>query len=179
MQIGERLKQLRLRMNLTQEELAIRCDLSKGFISQVERDQSSPSIATLVDILECLGTTLAEFFREEAHEPVFRYDDAYDTVDEELGHTIVWIIPNAQKNEMEPILLKLRPQGRTKQYAPHAGEVFGYVLSGTVTLHIGERKWRVKKGDSFYYTASEPYHLINNSTVSDTTLLWVSAPPFF
>jgi len=119
MKIGEKLKQLRLRTNLTQEELAIRCDLSKGFISQLERDQSSPSIATLVDILECLGTTPAEFFTESNPEQVrYRQDDAYDAIDEENGNTITWIIPSAQKNAMEPILLNLHPKGRTQEYAP-------------------------------------------------------------
>ena len=61
MNIGEKIKRLRIKNSLTQEELADRCELTKGFISQVERDLTSPSIATLVDILECLGTNLQEF----------------------------------------------------------------------------------------------------------------------
>ena len=58
MKIGEKIKRLRIRNQLTQEELANRCELSKGFISQVERDLTSPSITTLLDILECLGTNI-------------------------------------------------------------------------------------------------------------------------
>lgn len=61
MKIGEKIKRLRIQHNLTQEELADRCELSKGFISQVERELTSPSIATLVDILESLGTNLQDF----------------------------------------------------------------------------------------------------------------------
>ena len=57
MSIGGKLKELRILKGLTQEELADRAELSKGFISQVERDLTSPSIATLMDILQCLGTT--------------------------------------------------------------------------------------------------------------------------
>jgi len=179
MQIGEKLKQLRLRTNLTQEELAIRCDLSKGFISQIERDQSSPSIATLVDILECLGVTPAEFFTQTTPEQVrYRQEDAYDATDEDLGNTITWIIPSAQKNEMEPILISLRPGGRTGEYDPHAGEVFGYVLSGAATLHRGNKKWKIKKGDSIYYSATLPYYL-ENHTAHKATILWISAPPSF
>jgi len=180
MQIGEKLKQLRLRTNLTQEELATRCDLSKGFISQIERDQSSPSIATLVDILECLCTTPAEFFGDTApaEQVHYRQDDAYASEDEDLGHTITWIIPDAQKNEMEPILLTLRPGGQTQTYAPHAGEVFGYVLTGAATLHRGNQSWKVKKGDSIYYTATLPYYL-ENHTSYNATILWVSTPPSF
>ena len=179
MRIGEKLKQLRLRTNLTQEELAIRCDLSKGFISQIERDQSSPSIATLVDILECLGSTPEEFFKESAPEQVlYHQDDAYSTEDEDLGHTITWIIPSAQKNDMEPILVNLRPGGRTQTYDPHAGEVFGHVLSGAVTSRRGKQAWKIKKGDSIYYSASLPYYL-ENHTAKAATILWVSDPPSF
>lgn len=61
MNIGEKIKRLRKKNGLTQEELADRCELTKGFISQIERDLTSPSIATLVDILESLGTNLQEF----------------------------------------------------------------------------------------------------------------------
>lgn len=63
MKIGGKIKELRIQKSLTQEELADRCELSKGFISQLERDLTSPSIATLVDILQCLGTNLEEFFQ--------------------------------------------------------------------------------------------------------------------
>ena len=65
MQIGEKIKQLRVRNQLTLEELANRSELTKGFLSQVERNLTSPSIATLEDILEALGTTLVEFFAQE------------------------------------------------------------------------------------------------------------------
>ena len=51
MEIGEKIKRLRTKLGLTQEELAARTELSKGFISQLERDLTSPSIATLMDIL--------------------------------------------------------------------------------------------------------------------------------
>ena len=60
MQIGEKIRVLRMEKQLTQEELANRCELSKGFISQVENDLTSPSIATLIDILEILGTNFPD-----------------------------------------------------------------------------------------------------------------------
>ena len=57
---------MRNQKGLTQEELADRCELTKGYISQLENDLNSPSIATLADILSALGSNLAEFFKEEA-----------------------------------------------------------------------------------------------------------------
>ena len=68
MDIGEKLRRLRIQRNLTQEEMADRCELSKGFISQVERNLASPSIATLTDMLECLGSDLKTFFSEAEQE---------------------------------------------------------------------------------------------------------------
>ena len=70
MNIGSKLKELRVLKGLTQEELADRAELSKGFISQVERDLTSPSIATLMDILQCLGTSIGEFFNESTEEQI-------------------------------------------------------------------------------------------------------------
>ena len=70
MDIGSKIKELRVVKGLTQEELADRAELSKGFISQVERDLTSPSIATLSDILQCLGVSVAEFFAEDSDDQV-------------------------------------------------------------------------------------------------------------
>ncbi len=68
MKIGRRIKNLRLKKGLTQEELGERTDLTKGYISQIERDLSSPSIETFFDILEVLGCTPREFFYVEERE---------------------------------------------------------------------------------------------------------------
>ena len=56
-------------------------------------------------------------------------------VDEREGSTVHWIVPNAQKNEMEPILLELEPKGESQVIDPHDGEEFGYVLSGHIVLN--------------------------------------------
>ena len=63
MEIGSKIKRMRLRLGLTQEELADRTELTKGFISQLERDITSPSIATLMDILEALGSNVGGVFQ--------------------------------------------------------------------------------------------------------------------
>ena len=70
MEIGAKIKSIRLRRGLTQEELAMRAELTKGYISQLENDLASPSIATLMDILNVLGVTLQAFFAEEKEEQV-------------------------------------------------------------------------------------------------------------
>lgn len=179
MDIGKKIKQLRVEKGLTQEELASRCELSKGFISQVERDLTSPSIATLVDILECLGTDLRDFFNEVVEEKiVFSKDDIFETEDEELKFKLEWIVPNAQKNLMEPILVTLEPGGRYKEDEPHEGEEFGYVLVGSVYIHIGNKRYKAKKGEGFYYKP-RANHYISNAGKSVAKVIWVSTPPFF
>ena len=62
MDIGAKIKRIRLSNQLTLEELANRSELTKGFLSQLERDLTSPSVATLENILEELGTNLKYFF---------------------------------------------------------------------------------------------------------------------
>lgn len=177
MEIGQRIKQLRVMKGLTQEELADRAELSKGFISQVERDLTSPSIATLMDILQCLGVSVSEFFTEEPEEQiVFTKEDYFEKKDEENKNTIEWIVPNAQKNRMEPILLKLEPGGSTDPDSPHEGEEFGYVLSGSVTIHLGKKAYRAKKGETFYYVSGKQHYLTSKTGAS---VLWISSPPTF
>jgi transcriptional regulator with XRE-family HTH domain len=73
MVLGDKIKELRLQCDLTQEELANRCELTKGYISQLENDLTSPSIATLIDILSALGTTLKDFFSEEEEKKIVYY----------------------------------------------------------------------------------------------------------
>ena len=179
MKIGAKVKELRVQKGLTQEELADRTELSKGFISQLERDLTSPSIATLMDILQALGTDLKDFFNEEPEEQiVFKESDYFEKLDEEYGNKTEWIIPNAQKNIMEPIRLTLAPGGSTYPDNPHEGEEFGYILSGSITIHIGKKSYRAKKGESFYFTPKST-HYISASKKTGASLIWVSSPPSF
>ncbi|MDL2220059.1 cupin domain-containing protein [Eubacteriales bacterium OttesenSCG-928-N14] len=179
MQIGAKIKQLRKKYGLTQQELADRAELSKGFISQLERDLTSPSINTLVDILECLGTSLPEFFSESTEEKVvYGPQDIFETENAELGSKIEWLVTTAQKNMMEPILLTLQGKGSTAEEDAHEGEEFGYVLAGSIVLKIGGKKHKLKKGDSFYFSPNAPHSIVNN-TKKEAKVLWVSSPPSF
>lgn len=179
MGIGEKIKTLRLQNSLTQEELAERSELTKGFISQVERDLTSPSIATLVDILEGLGTNLQKFFSESIDEKiVFSKEDAFETENEELKYKLKWIIPNAQKNAMEPILIEIQPGGKSKEMEPYEGEEFGYVVNGSIFINMANEKYKVKKGESFYHRANST-HFIENAGKTKAIIIWVSTPPSF
>ena len=180
MEIGNKIRRIRLQRGLTQEELADRCELSKGFISLLERDLTSPSLDTLADILESLGTDLTSFFAKNGEEKiVFGEDDIFVKEDEELlKGCIRWLVPSAQKNRMEPILVEMAAGGETDEDDPHEGEEFGYVLSGTAKVIVGDRVERVRKGESFYYVPSASHKLVNAGT-GVCKVIWVSTPPSF
>jgi transcriptional regulator with XRE-family HTH domain len=179
MDIGDRIKNRRLKLGLTQEELAARTELSKGFISQLERNLTSPSIATLMDILEALGTDISDFFaRDEDEKVVFTPEDMFVKEDEEINSSVCWLVPNAQKNALEPIIVTIGAGGSTYPDDPHEGEEFGYVLSGTVTLICGDQKRKVRRGDAFYFHPTG-VHYLTNSGKSEGKVLWVSTPPSF
>ena len=177
MDIGKKIRELRIQNDLTLEALASRSELTKGFLSQVERNLTSPSISTLKDILEALGTNLSEFFHEEKEEQiVFSTQDFF--VDEQEGYTIEWIVPNAQKNEMEPILLTLHPHQQSHELSAHQGEEFGYVLRGTVTLVRGNKKYKLKAKETFYISGKTSHYLYNHGS-TDAVILWITTPPMF
>lgn len=177
-EIGRKLKDLRNRNGLTQQELADRTELTKGFISQLERGQVSPSVVTLMDLIECLGSTPAEFFKEDMPEQiVFSDNDCFEKVDEN-GNLIKWLVPSAQKFEMEPLLVELGPHQSLEQDKPHAGEEFGYVMLGRIQVHFGDKTYVVKAGESFYYRTTKT-HWITNPGNRTAKFLWISTPPEF
>jgi len=177
MNLGEKIKQMRNQLGLTQEELANRCELTKGYISQLENELNSPSIATLTDILSALGSNLSEFFREEAEEKVVFTKEEFFEKDSD-GVKWHWLIPNAQKNMMEPVLIELAEGVATAGDIPHEGEEFGYVLEGKLSIVLGNKRYTCKKGEAFYYPANKPHSIINKGK-STAKFLWVSTPPNF
>ncbi len=177
MDLGGKIKQMRNQKGLTQEELADRCELTKGYISQLENNVNSPSIATLTDILVALGSNLAEFFKEETEEKVVFTKDEFIEKDSD-GVLFRWLIPNAQKNMLEPVLVELQEGAATAGDIPHEGEEFGYVLEGRIAIALGNKHHTCKKGEAFYYSAGKP-HLILNKGKGKARFLWVSTPPNF
>ena len=171
MEIGTKLKALRLKSALTQEELADRCELTKGYISQLENDLTSPSISTLGDIITALGSSFGEFFSEEEELPLnYKVEDCFEKVTEDS--TVRWLVPSNEKLLMEPMKMTLLPGAETERDVPHDGEAFGYVLSGEITVASGNRKAKVKAGESFYYDSGKPHHIKNESQTA-SEFIWV------
>ena len=185
--IGRRIRNHRNRNGLTQQELADRTELTKGFISQLERGQVSASVlergqvsasvVTLMDLIECLGTTPAEFFKDEEEQVVFTEKEYFEKLDEQ-GNSRQWIVPTAQRFQMEPLLVVIQPHSSLEEDKPHNGEEFGYLMSGRLNLWLGDKVYHIKSGESFYYQASQK-HRIENSGSRPAKFLWISTPPEF
>jgi Predicted transcriptional regulators len=170
---GQKLRALRILKNLTQEELGERTDLTKGYISQLENDQASPTVETLQDILTVLGVSLAEFFQEgNATTPIlFGADQQVKHEDEEMGYQLTWLITDSNEREMEPVLLTIAPGGRFKAFDPSPAETFAYVVRGKVRLAIGEELVTASAHESLYFSAKSPHQLLNPFQKPVTLLL--------
>lgn len=177
MQLGKKIKNLRLQCGLTQKELADRCELTKGYISQLENDLTSPSIATLIVILSALGSSLNQFFSDVKEDKIV-FSESEFIEKKTDAYVLDWLVPNAQKNLMEPIRMELNSGCATEEDFAHEGEEFGYVLQGEITIKIGNVVKKCAKGESFYFVTDKPHTIYNNGKTK-AVFIWISSPPNF
>lgn len=180
MKIGEKIKNLRHAQELTQEDLANRADLTKGFISLLERDLQSPSLDTLEHILNALNTSAAEFFAHKGPAVVvFKPSQRVLIEDEdEPGVKREVLIAGAQDRDADMLLVTLEPGAITFKEKSHYGDECGLVLTGQIVFTLGKETYKASRGDAFYYTADKK-HWIENRSKSKAQIMWISAPPSF
>lgn len=177
MDIGKKLRILRLSNNLTQQELANKLDLTKGYISQIENNLTSPSLHTLFQILETLGTNVHEFFSQESEQVIVYKKDDYDAyAHDTLKYTWFDLIPKQLKFQMSPMMMEIEPGGQSEMDDPHTGEEFGFVLDGQITLVFNKKRYIIRKGESFFYQATKE-HFIQNNGQQVARIIWVTSPP--
>ncbi len=178
LQVGERIRELRMAQDLTQEELADRSNLTKGFISQLERDLTSLSLESLLGILQALDTDIVAFFRSQENDRfVFNAADRVSTDTYPEVAEFQLMCPGTANFEMEPALVTIEP-GQKIEESSHAGEEFGYVLQGRVMVEYGDRRSTAVKGECFYFVADRA-HTLSNPFNRAARVLWISAPPSF
>jgi len=176
--IGRKIKDLRLAADLTQGELAERADLTDGFISQIERGRTSISIDSLKQILDVLNISLSDFFREEERRNIVF--GVAEQVEIEEGGTakLTLLVPGATNRRMEPAILLLAGGTSTSLRSPFQGDCCGYVTRGRIKIQYGEEQFRIKSGESFYFTADCEFRIFN-SYRSEAEVLWLTSPPTF
>ena len=178
MKIGERIRNLRQMSNLTQEELAARANLTKGFISQVERDLTSISLDSLFQILGALDENISDFFREASQEKIVYREKDRVPIEKERIQRFELLVPGSTNRRLEPVLLTLKQGQATPKEKPHEGEEFGFVLQGRVSLQFGREIMKLKKGECFYFW-SEKVHWLQNKSSRNAVVLWITSPPYF
>jgi transcriptional regulator with XRE-family HTH domain len=179
MKIGSRIRSLRQQRELTQEELAERAGLTKGFISQMERNLTSISLDSLMQILGALGEKASHFFGDiEKEKIVYQIKDRVDLQNRNGVKGFSLPVAGSTSRLMEPAILTLGPMEGTEREEAHPGDELGYVLKGRVLIHFGKKVHRAKKGDCFYFTADRD-HFIRNIGSADAVIFWISAPPAF
>lgn len=150
MKIGAKIRRLRKLRGLTIEDVATGADLTKGFISQVERDMNVPSVLNLKQILDVLGVDLATFFSDLEVKERNVYSKK-DRIEEEKNrdYRIEGLIPRLKYLEMEPLLLSIAPNASyIKTFEEDEG--FGFVVRGKLDLKLDSEERILTKGDCFY-----------------------------
>ncbi|MFZ0390308.1 MAG: helix-turn-helix transcriptional regulator, partial [Calditrichia bacterium] len=116
MKIGSKIRRLRKLRGLTIEELAVNADLTKGFISQLERDLAVPSVTTLKQLLDVLGVQLSVFFNDFSEREKNIFIKKERTLDNEnKSYKTERLIPKLKYLEMEPVMLTLQPKAELKK----------------------------------------------------------------
>ena len=163
MKIGTKIRRLRKLRGLTIEELADNANLTKGFISQLERDLTVPSVLNLKQILDVLGIQLSAFFSDitEREKNIFSLKDRL-LEGSSKNYKIEKLIPKLQYLEMEPVVLTLEPLIEyKKQFEEDEG--FGFVLKGNLEIRINDERQVIKRGDCFYLFFDNTFTLKNLS----------------
>lgn len=162
--IGQQLRELRRRRQLSSRELAARAGVSHSSISLIERDKMSPSLDTLSAIVEALGTTLVEFFDAlpgaARKTPVYRPEDFVEIGNtEEISYKVIGF--GHPRRQMQVLLESYAPKADTGQIFSHDAQEAGMVLEGRIELTVGEQVWELGAGDGYYFDSTLPHRFRN------------------
>lgn len=177
---GRPLRRLREELSLSLRAASERAGVSISFLSALERGVTGASIATLQRVAAAYGTTIHELFGaavdgrirlvRAGQRPVLRLGDPAVRI-EQLAHGAT---------QLEPQLFVLAPGATSEGAYAHDGEEFLYLLSGALTVWVGDdESYRLTTpGDALTFPSSLP-HRWRNDAPEETELLWINTPPTF
>ncbi len=176
--IGKKIKALRKEQRMTLQQLGEQSGLTASYISQIERDQTSPSIASLKKIAEAFNVRIVDFFvgGSEEEPVVMTPEDRLQVSLKGWRAQIQQLVKTVSGKRMQPFYTVIEPGGGSRDPYSHVGEEFGIVLEGFLTLTVGEKVSQVPAGHSFYYSSLIP-HAWTNGGKSRTVVVWVVSPP--
>lgn len=177
MKIGSRIKQLRIKRGITLTGLAKEISLTTSFLSQLERDLTSPSVVSLEKIAQALNVKIADFFQEgeEKELIIIRRGAGKQSVDTRHRILIETLASGFFDINMHSQLFSLGPNAElTKELISFRGEKFIMVLNGTIKLFSGKEEFIFEEGDSIYCASSKSPHRVINTGNREARVLYIS-----
>ncbi len=186
--LGDEIRQLRKVRGMTLQQMAKKIGKSTGFLSQVERNLSKPSVAALQDISAVLNVHIGWFFQPENTAPV--EEKPYIVRKNKRRRLSYSALSGTDYLGLHDHLLSTNLNGELalgiSRYEPgastgddsyqHQGEEAGLVLSGQLELTINNKKFILEEGDSFSFKSHLKHRFANPSQSQDTTVVWANTP---
>ena len=179
--VGQRIRELRRARRLSLETVADRTKLSIGFLSQIERGLSSPSLRVLAVLADVLGVGIAGLFGTK--EKADAAPDAIVTREKARAKLNLWrtgiskqlLSPSGSDGRLNLFLVHMEPDGSTgDELYTHDGEEAGLVLEGEMKLTVDAESWTLKRGDSFRFASRRPHRFSNPAEDAKAVVLWVN-----
>lgn len=180
LEVGQRIRALRRMRRLSLETVASRTGLSIGFVSQIERGLSSPSLRVLAMLADALGVGLAALFGTDNKDS---NGDAVVTRERQRPDLKIWrsgiskqlLSAAGSEGRLNLFLVRMQPLASTgDELYTHDGEEAGLVLEGEMTLVVDAESWTLGPGDSFRFASRRPHRFGNPSQDTNTVVLWVN-----
>lgn len=173
--IGERIKTLRIEQGMTLAELGEKVNLSTSYLSQIERDKTSPSLTTLESIAKSLNIGLRYFFETDDEATfVVRNSEKAKTSIQKTPVVRQPLMPLMGNPKIEVYRITINSGSPPQQIDQLAGEEVIFVLDGDLTIAIGDEQFTLTAGDSIHYDALLNHSWKNESSAS-CTILWSRA----
>jgi transcriptional regulator with XRE-family HTH domain len=179
--VGRRIRELRRTRAMSLETIAAHTDLSIGFISQIERGLSSPSLRVLATLADVLGVGIAALFGATPSDSngssgvVTRQPQRAELKLWRTGISKQLLSPAGADNRLNLFLVHLEPGGSTgDELYTHDGEEAGLVLEGEMILTVDAETWTLKTGDSFRFASRRPHRFSNPDKDTKAIVLWVN-----
>ena len=162
--VGTRLRSIRDQQGLSLRALAERCGLSINAISQIERGENSPTVATLHRLATALNVHITDFFQEETKQTLILVKRNQGLRSQSNGVLMESLGIGLFNQQMEPFRMAIQPgSGNLEELISHAGEEFVHCLKGKVEYSIGERVVSLEQGDSLLFDATQVHGYRNTS----------------
>jgi mannose-6-phosphate isomerase-like protein (cupin superfamily) len=161
-QLGDRLRRIRMERGISQREAAKRSEVTPSFLSAVERNQTAPSLTTLLRICHALGINLIEAVAPSGtHGSVVRADQRSRLTTEGKEVEIEVLVDEAGR-PFEMFLCSMPPKAATAPaLRSHDNKEALFVISGQARLEIGDSSEDLGPGDTIYFSSEVPHRVVN------------------